>query len=92
MIAPRSSQSMPVYNLVYFNGSHTPSPSLNPVRNFKTTSTSSSSSPIDVDELPGFRVFVLGSRLNNGGLNSITLYQRWDHETQVCLDHRCILV
>ncbi|KAL5965863.1 hypothetical protein TSMEX_006413 [Taenia solium] len=83
VIAPRCSQSMPVYNLVYFNGSHTPSASLNPVRNFKTTNTSSDSSPIDVDELPGFRVFVLGSRLNKGGLNSITVYQRWDHETQV---------
>ncbi|VDK39822.1 unnamed protein product [Taenia asiatica] len=83
VIAPRCSQSMPVYNLVYFNGSHAPSASLNPVRNFKTTNTSSDSSPIDVDELPGFRVFVLGSRLNKGGLNSITVYQRWDHETQV---------
>ncbi|KAH9285138.1 Ankyrin-3 [Echinococcus granulosus] len=83
VIAPRCSQSMPVYNLVYFNGSHTPAVCLNPVRNFRTIDTSSSSSPIDVDELPGFRVFVLGNRLNKGGLNSITMYQRWDHETQV---------
>ncbi|KAL5109616.1 hypothetical protein TcWFU_010508 [Taenia crassiceps] len=83
VIAPRCGQSMPVYNLVYFNGSHTPSASLNPVRSFKTTNTPSDSSPIDVDELPGFRVFVLGSRLNKGGLNSITVYQRWDHETQI---------
>ncbi|VDM34069.1 unnamed protein product [Hydatigera taeniaeformis] len=83
VIAPRCSQSMPVYNLAYFNGSHTPSVCLTPMRNFKTTNTSSNTSPIDVDELPGFRVFVLGSRLNKGGLNSITVYQRWDHETQV---------
>uniref|UniRef100_A0A5K3EXW5 ANK_REP_REGION domain-containing protein n=1 Tax=Mesocestoides corti TaxID=53468 RepID=A0A5K3EXW5_MESCO len=72
VIPPRSKQATPVYTCAYFNGSRTPCPDLSLLKNYATSSISPSS-PIDVDESPGFRVFVLGSRLNKGGLNSLSL-------------------
>ncbi|VDL60903.1 unnamed protein product [Hymenolepis diminuta] len=73
IIPPRCKQSMPIYTAASFNGSYNYALCIKPTKKSKTPSGGDATSK-DSHEQPGFRIFILGNRLNNGGLNSITLY------------------
>ncbi|VDN97760.1 unnamed protein product [Rodentolepis nana] len=73
VVPPRCKQSMPIYTAASFNGSYNYASLISPTKRSKTHSGGDASSAAP-DEQPGFRVFILGNRLNNGGLNSVTLY------------------
>ncbi|KAM7535763.1 hypothetical protein Aperf_G00000093858 [Anoplocephala perfoliata] len=71
IVRPRCFHSMPIYTTAFFNGSHTPAACITPTRKSEADD---ECPPINVYEQPGFRIFILGNRLNNGGLNSISLH------------------